>query len=395
MTGLLSGLRVLDLSGITAGGRTTQILGDFGADVIKLEGPRRPDPFRHWTAVTGSTGLGDLGNPAFRVVNRNKRGLAIDLKRPESRAIVQRLVERSDIVVENFRREVMDRLGLSYATLREWNPAVVLLSLSSQGGTGPERFNVSFGSTLEALGGLMAMTGYDRDTPTWSTNKVNYPDQTVSILAPALAAWGHLRSEETGVGCWIDLSQREAVTSLLGEWVAASSVTGASPGPTANRGLHDSDFCLPCSGDDEWVTVSLPDDGARRAVAALVGAAALPADYAAIEGLLTTWTAKRSGSEATAELTVAGATAAPVLRAVEVIDELGPSFYTDVDLPDNGSEKHIAWPVDIEPAGQPSIRLRPPHVGEHTREILGELSFSPTEIDDLFAAGVVSDRVVT
>ena len=180
MTGLLSGLRVLDLSGITAGGRTTQILGDFGADVIKLEGPRRPDPFRHWTAVTGSTGLGDLGSPAFRVVNRNKRGLAIDLKRPESRAIVQRLVERSDIVVENFRREVMDRLGLSYATLREWNPAVVLLSLSSQGGTGPERFNVSFGSTLEALGGLMAMTGYDRDTPTWSTNKVNYPDQTVS-----------------------------------------------------------------------------------------------------------------------------------------------------------------------------------------------------------------------
>ncbi|WP_249714101.1 CaiB/BaiF CoA transferase family protein [Rhizomonospora bruguierae] len=402
---MLDGLHILDLSGITAGGRTTQIMADYGAEVIKLEGPRRPDPFRHWTVVTGSTGFGDLGNPAFRVVNRNKRGVAVDLKHPDSRDIVRRLVERTDVVVENFRRGVLDRLGLGYATLREWNPRVVLLSLSSQGGTGPERGYVSFGSTLEALGGLMSMTGYDETTPTWSTNKVNYPDQIVSVLAPGLAAWGHLRSRETGQGCWIDLSQRETVTSMLGEWLLATSATGAAPTPTANRGPDGTDFCVPCAGEDEWVAISLGDDRHWAASAAVVGvtddrfgdAAGRRAGYAEVEKLLAVWAAGRDGDEAASRLAAAGVPAAKVAKAHELVDRFaaaGVDFYIPVGTPDGGSERQISWAFDVTPDGGPAVRRRAPHVGEHTREVLGELGYAPVEVDDLFARGVVADRVV-
>ena len=404
MTGILDGVRILDLSGITAGGRTTQIMGDYGADVIKLEGPQRPDPFRHWTVVTGSSGHGDLGSPPFRVVNRNKRGMALDLKHPESAEVIRRLVEWADIVVENFRRGVMDRLGLGFDTLVSWNPDVVLLSLSSQGPDGPESGYVSFGSTLEALGGQMALTGYDSTTPTWSTNKVNYPDQTVSVLAPGLAIWALMQARATGQPYRLDLSQRELVTSMLGEWVVDAAATGVAAQPTGNRGEVASDFCLACAGEDQWLVLSIENDSQWHAVAAAVGQPELATDprfadesarvehHDELEAVLASWTAGRSRT--TVRDILAGlAPSAPVLSSSEVIGEFGTAgvdFYAQVPLPDGGTERQISWPFDL-PGSEPSIRRRAPHVGEHTREIMAELGFDEAQTQELFATATIAD----
>ncbi|MBV9595136.1 MAG: CoA transferase, partial [Actinobacteria bacterium] len=131
----LSDLRVFDLSIVTAGAACTQVLADFGADVVKIEAADRPDLFRGWTTPTEAGN--DLHSPPFRTVNRNKRGFGVDLKNPDGLEVARKLVAKSDVVVENFRQGVMARLGLGFEDLAKIRPGIVLVSVSSQGTTGP------------------------------------------------------------------------------------------------------------------------------------------------------------------------------------------------------------------------------------------------------------------
>src|SRR5437762_984272 len=220
----LRGVRIADLTIITAGASATQILGDLGADVIKVESARYPDPFRHWGAgLAQPEGLERPwdASPPFNGVNRNKRGLSLDLKDPRGREAFLRLVAISDVVAENFRRGVMERLGLGFEILRQVKPDLIMVSLSSQGNDGPESGYGSFGSTLDALSGLMSITGYGPEAPVWSSNDVNYPDQVVSMFGAGLLLLGLRRRRLSGQGVYIDCSQRELVTSRKGEVVLA------------------------------------------------------------------------------------------------------------------------------------------------------------------------------
>jgi len=216
MSGMLDGLRVADLTIVTAGAAATQVLADFGADVIKIEGVTRPDLYR------GGMG-GDIGDdvafPPFRTANRNKRAIAVDLKTPDGLEVVRRIVATSDVVAENFRRGVVERLGLGFRDLIAIRPDIVLASISSQGITGPSSDFISFGLTLDALGGVMSYSGYDSDSPIWSSARINYPDQTANSLAPALLIAAVLASRRDGLPRWLDLSQRETVTALMGDQV--------------------------------------------------------------------------------------------------------------------------------------------------------------------------------
>lgn len=181
----LGGIRILDLSIVTAGAGSTQLLGDLGADVVKVESMAHPDLFRHWTALTGAVGgSGDLASAPFRVVNRNKRGIDIDLRSDRGVETFLGLAAKCDVVVENFRRGVIERLGIGYDQLVKARPNIVLVSLSSQGATGPNAEFASFGSTLDALGGLMSMTGYSQERPTWSRKQGELP-RSDSVAARA------------------------------------------------------------------------------------------------------------------------------------------------------------------------------------------------------------------
>ncbi|MBN8941148.1 MAG: CoA transferase [Rhizobiales bacterium] len=223
----LTGIRVVDLGWITAGAATSALLLDLGAEVTKVEGPGATDPFRVWDEPRPD---GDWWNrsPFFAFTNRGKRSLCLDLKDPDGRRALFRLLARADVLVENFRRGVLAQLGLDAADLRRRFPRLVIASISSQGEDGPDRDLVSFGSTLEATAGLAALTG-PGDTPVITGRDLNYPDQVVCLFASGAIIAALTARDRTGQGAHLDLSQRELTTFLIGEELVAAAAGAASP----------------------------------------------------------------------------------------------------------------------------------------------------------------------
>jgi crotonobetainyl-CoA:carnitine CoA-transferase CaiB-like acyl-CoA transferase len=392
---LLAGLRVFDLSIVTAGAGCTQVLGDYGADVIKIESADRPDLFRDWTPTEAGDG-GDLYCGPFRTINRNKRGFGVDLKHPDGLDVARRLIAKCDVVVENFRQGVMNRLGLGFDRLVEIRPDIVMVSVSSQGTTGPNVGYGSYGSTLDALGGTMSVTGYDENTPLWSSNKINYPDQTASLLGPALIVFGILAARASGQPQWIDMSQRELVTSLLSEQILLRSLGGTDPVPTANCGPVGFEWVTQCSGEDEWLAISVFTDSDRRVVGEVVGRAdtAMTTD-SDLRDAVVEWSRQRTKFEAMDMLQSAGVAAAAVMKGYELLTDpyyTSIDYFQSVDLPNGGSELQRGPIVrfDADEAA-PRVHRRAPHVGEHTVEIMTELlGTPPAEIERLLAAGAIS-----
>ena len=240
----LAGFRVLDLGIITAGAGVSALLADLGAEVLKIESETYPDPFRAWA--------GDADSPFFVGNNRNKYGVAIDLKTASGKARFLELVNGADVVVENFRRGVLNRLGLDYETLREQNPDIILASISGVGLTGPGASNSSFGSTLEASSGFSAAVHYKDGLPWITGRNVNYPDQTVVIYAAA-AITAALSNPCRGMQ--LDISQRDVAVFLSGAQVEAAS-SGVDGAPRSNG------QAVPTS-EGRWVAM---DDASARMV---------------------------------------------------------------------------------------------------------------------------------
>jgi crotonobetainyl-CoA:carnitine CoA-transferase CaiB-like acyl-CoA transferase len=396
MTGMLDGLRVADLSIVTAGAAATQVLADFGADVVKIESPTRPDLYR--VGFTGDQGgNGDLSFPPFRVANRNKRGLSVDLKQLDGVEIARRLIARSDVVVENFRRGAIERLGLGFRELAAIRPGIVLVSISSQGATGPNRGYTSFGTTLDALGGIQSITGYDEDSPTWSSGRINYPDQTANILSPAVIIAAVMASRADGMARWIDLSQREVVTSLLGEQILATSLDGVDPVPTGNEAPGETAWLSRCAGDDNWLAISLTSMADRLLLADIlsvdVDGLDDPAQRTLLRSATNHWASGRDRDDAAAALRRAGLAAAPVTSGDELLHDpelRDRGWWQDVELPDGALEQQRGWVVRFAEGGPDSVRRRAPHVGEQSEEVLAELGYTKSEIDGLIEREVIS-----
>lgn len=397
MKPMLDGLKVADLSIVTAGAGATQVLGDFGADVVKIESGSRPDLYR--VGFTGDKGgNGDLGFPPFRVANRNKRGLAVDLKSPGGLEVARRLIAQSDVVVENFRRGAIERLGLGFRELVAIRPNVVLVSISSQGATGPNSAFTSFGTTLDALGGIQSLTGYDESTPTWSSGRINYPDQTANTISPAVIIAAVMASRADGKPRWVDLSQREVVTSLLGEQILKTSLDGVNPLPTGNSAPGETSWVSRCAGEDRWVAITLTSVADRDRLAAITGIDLVEypdeeAQVGQLRAATDEWASKRTREAAATELRTAGLAAAPVNSGEELLHDpylTERGWWQSVDVPDGTTEQQRGWAVKFEECGPRSVRKRAPHVGEHTDEVLAELGYSEADIAELHESGAVS-----
>ncbi|MCP2317677.1 Crotonobetainyl-CoA:carnitine CoA-transferase CaiB [Nocardia amikacinitolerans] len=319
-TAPLAGLLVLDFGTITAGAATGRLLADYGATVIKIESSARPDKFRQWV-MPGSNVAGTSMSPMFKSNNVGKTGLCVDLKSEGGRRVVHELIRRADVLVENFRAGVTARMGIDPETVRELNPDLVYLSLSSQGAVGPESRYGSYGSTLDLLSGLAGATGYRGGAPIWSSGEVNYPDQIVAIAGAALVA----HAVATGrVGARMDISQRELVAWTLADQLAAYVWEGMPIQPTGNRRPGTTPHDVYATADKAWLALACTADGHRRALAGVVPGLPVDADEQwwwdnqdHVDAQITEWTSTRTRDEAVTALQAAGVPAVPVCTAAD------------------------------------------------------------------------------
>jgi len=362
----LSGIRVLDFGLLTAGANTSAMLADLGADVIKIEAGAYLDPFR----VVGKPDSNDgwwNRSPQFRFTNRNKRGVALNLKDKEGQRVIRELAQHCDVVVENFRRGVLDRAGLGYKELSAVNPRIVFAAISSQGDTGPERMNMSFGSTLDATSGIASLTGYEGEEPRISGMDVNYPDQIVSLFAAGMVITAVMEARRTGKGCFLDFSQREVASFMLGEEILAAS---ADPGRARTRqgnaqdGVAQQDT-YKCK-DGRWIAVS-----------------------ASIEHPdLAAFCAGRTSSEAVAELLFRNIAAAPCNDGADLIKDMALAGVTLAREAGGGLVKGLPYRLDGKGI---AIERAAPDLGQHTEEVLRSiLGYNDARMKALADAGVTS-----
>lgn len=246
----LTGIRVLDLGIITAGAGTGALLADLGAEVLKIESRQHPDPFRAWA--------GQAESPLFRFNNRNKYGLDIDLKSASGKEAFLKLVESADVVTENFRRGVLDRMGLGLRELQERNPRIVLAAISGQGPDGPGARRASYGSSLEATSGFAALTSYEDGIPTISGMNVNYPDQTICLYSAAMIIAAVHKANKTGSAIHIDISQRDTCAFIIGDVFEKVSAGLSCDSNVIAKALWNNDFDGAIKSlDNRYVAVSV------------------------------------------------------------------------------------------------------------------------------------------
>src|SRR6266403_4760234 len=225
---MLEGIHVLDLSRVIAGPYCATLMADLGADVIKVERPGRGDDLRAWR--------GDGMSATFAAINRNKRGIAVDLQHPEGARLAFELARRADVVVENFLPGVAERLGLGYPAIRAVNPAVVYASVTGFGQTGPLARKPGYNTIAQGMSGLMALTGMPGDPPTRVGGSVSDVAASYMVFGMVNAALVH--RFRTGEGQHVDVSLVSASLGLLPDPVAVYFDTGERPVRVGNRNLN-------------------------------------------------------------------------------------------------------------------------------------------------------------
>jgi crotonobetainyl-CoA:carnitine CoA-transferase CaiB-like acyl-CoA transferase len=351
----LAGMRILDLGIITAGAGSTGLLADLGAEVLKIESHTYPDPFRHWA--------GSSDSPLFNFNNRNKYGVAIDLKTEAGKAQFLSLVKTADAVVENFRRGVLDRMGLGFDVLKAANPNILLLSISGQGSSGPGVGHTTFGSTLEASSGFAANTCYDDGLPWITGRNVNYPDQTVCFYAAAIAGLAMTHCRETNQALQIDVSQRDVAVYILGEVFEHVSSGGTDSVEETRRLTADYTFegIYPCQ-DGRWVALATSKTEALTEITGLQG----QLTHESLAG----WAGARDADEAANQLLDNGIGAAKVLHGSEMYKHPVVEGHGTFTLCPGGTLVK-GFPFELQHC-EMTIWGDAPQVGEHSSKFLKE-----------------------
>ena len=405
----LEGVRVIDFSMGWAGPICTRTLADLGADVIKIEATQYPD---WWRGVDRRPAyvLEKMYEKSVRycIMNRNKRGITLDLTRPPGLDLAKRLLADADLVVDNYSVEVLPKLGLGYDVLSKKNPKLVMMSMSAFGSGSVSRDCRAYGSTLEQGSGLPGVVGDAGGPPIMSHTAFGDAVGGLNGCAAVLIALIHAR--RTGKGQFIDLAQIECMMPFAAPWIVAHSIDGKQPVKYGNR--HP-DFvphgCFRCAGSDNWIVVAVSGDAMWPMLAGLLGRA----DWAAaetlkraagrreieneIEAAIADWTSKRAPDQAMNELQAAGVASGVARLPIELLQDphlRARGFIQQIDRAFIGRHPQPSMP--FREADRPyAIRNPPPTLGEHNREILGGiLGLSDVEIGQLAGDGIIGTEML-
>ena len=392
----LAGIRVIDLTRILAGPYCTQALADAGADVVKVEEPAKGDDTRGWGPpfVAGESTY-------FLSVNRGKRGMTLNLKDPRGRALLWRLLDRADVLVENYRPGTLDRLGFSYDAVHGRRSSLIYASISGYGADGPWGGRPGYDAVVQGEGGLMSITG-SPDGPPFKVGA-----SLVDVLAGMNAFQGILlallRRESTGEGARVEASLLESLLPPLTYHAATWLLAGQVPARLGNRHPSLAPYET-FEAADGHVIVGVGSEPLWRSFCAVLGRSDLAADprfetnakrvanYDALRDVLAPLLRARPAGEWLSALEEAGIPCGRVRTVAEALESpqvAARGLLLDVDHPRAGRGRYVGSPVGLDGAGRGSHRP-PPLLGQHTEEVLGEwLGLSPPEVAELRRGGVV------
>lgn len=391
--GPLSHIRVLDLSRIMAGPWSTQILADLGADVIKVERPGAGDDTRSWGPPFLKDTQGQATKEAgyYLSVNRGKRSITLDIATAEGQEVIKRLARTSDVVVENYKVGTLVRYGLDYDSLKVINPKLIYASVTGFGQTGPRKNAAAYDFAIQAMGGLMSVTGERDDLPGGGPQKVGIPIvdlmtgmyTTVGILA-ALA-----RRAETGVGDYIDVAMLDVQAAFLANQAMNYLVSDRAPKRSGNRhpNIQPQDV-FPCA--DGFIVLAVGNDGQFAKLCEIIGRSEWSQDerfatnparvrnHGDLDPMLRSEFGKRTRDDLIAALDAVGVPCTPINTVPEVFEDPQIKHRGMLRLlphPTAGLVPQVVSPLNFVNAPL-SFDRPPPLLGEHTAEILAEVGMT-------------------
>jgi crotonobetainyl-CoA:carnitine CoA-transferase CaiB-like acyl-CoA transferase len=395
----LSDIRVTDFTAFWAGPVATQLLGALGADVIKLEGVRRPDGMRFSAGRPPSWDQWWEWGPVFLCSNNNKRDISVELSTEAGRAIALDLIAASDLVIENFSPRVMENFGLEWDSVSAANPRAVMVRMPAFGLDGPWRDRVGFAQTMEQATGMAWMTGHSDGPPIIPRGVC---DPIAGLHAAFAAVVALVVRDRDGIGVHVESTMVESALNVAAEMLVEYSRNGIEMHRDGNRGPGACpQGVYRCQGDDEWVALAAMDDAARESLACLIGEPELGeagwrdrADE--LDKLISDWAARRSVIEAVGELRARGVAAAPVAAPASLLGDpqlLARGFWETVDHPVAGTFLCTGMPFAFVGKPRRWIRRAAPLYGQHTDEVLmGVLKRSPQDLIALRELGAASKR---
>ena len=394
-SGPLAGMRVLELAQIMAGPTCGMMLADMGADVVKVEKLPGGDDSRGYREPR----INGVSAP-FMILNRNKRGIALNLKHAQGRDILLRMVRDADVLTENYRRGAMEKLGLGYDVLARENPGLIYCAVSGYGRAGPFADKGGFDLIAQGFSGLMSVTGEPGGPPVKTGNPV--ADINAGLLATIgiVAAYAH--KQKTGEGQVVETSLMEAALQQTYWHAATYFATGESPGPTGSAHLLAAPYQA-YRASDGWINLGGANQANWERIAEVLGHAewrddprfvnnsARMANRETLAALMNGIFATRTKAEWVVVFDAAGVPVGPVHTIGEALTHpqtLAQGMVVELTHPEAGATRALGCPLHF--SATPTEITRPaPLLGEHTREVLREYDYSDADIDSFVASGVV------
>jgi len=389
MPGPLAGFTVLDLTRVLSGPYCTMVLGDLGARVIKVEQPRKGDDTRHW----GPPFVG-AESAYFLSINRNKESVTLDFKPPAGREVLEKLIARADVLVENFRPGTLDRAGFGWDAVHARFPRLVYASISGYGQTGPRRNEAGYDAVMQAEGGLMSVTG-DADRPGYRLG-VAITDMVAGLYCAQGITAALLARERSGDGQHVDIGMLDTTAALLTYQAANWFTTGVVPPRQGNRHATIAPYETFTTSDGE-IVVAVGNDESWRRFCPAIGLPELAADprfdtnkdrmanYADMRPPIDRVFRTATSAEWTARLNAAGVANGEVRNIGQMLDDpqlAAREMVQTLMHPTVGATRVIGAPIKLS-ATPASLHSAPPVLGQHTDAILNELGYSPADVASL------------